>query len=171
MFYTNRAVFLKTFRFSKKNFSNSNRSKNQNPNDKDNSSHFLETANSRELFSSLFSSPLGRLEDVSMFFAKKSILNLGLMTLLCLSFFGSPVHAQTLAVGDFAVVPNNKDGVDGFSFVTLVDLPVTTYFITEQGWKGSTYKWATNTEPHVPFTTNTNYQAGTIFLLTDFGIN
>ena len=89
---------------------------------------------------------------------RKLLLSIFLSIAFCYAY------AQTLSAGDIAVVRMNQSGVDGFSIVTLVPLPSgTSMYITEQGWRGSTYKWVDNTETHVQFTTNQAYAAGTVF--------
>ena len=89
---------------------------------------------------------------------RKLLLSIFLSIAFCYAY------AQTLSAGDIAVVRMNQSGVDGFSIVTLVPLPSgTSMYITEQGWRGSTYKWVDNTETHIQFTTNQAYAAGTVF--------
>lgn len=64
--------------------------------------------------------------------------------------------AQTLAVGDIAIVRMNEDSPsDGFSFVTFVPISSgTILYFTEEGWFGSP-SWNGNSESHLKYTAPT----------------
>ncbi|RYF26361.1 MAG: tandem-95 repeat protein [Flavobacteriales bacterium] len=87
-----------------------------------------------------------------------------LVFLYCFIVFITTASAQSLSPGDIAVVRMNQSGTDGFSIVNLVPLNNgVSFYITEQGWRGSTAKWANNAETHILFTASEYYPAGTIF--------
>ncbi|WP_075342548.1 beta strand repeat-containing protein [Tenacibaculum agarivorans] len=64
-----------------------------------------------------------------------------------------PQVFSQLAAGDIAIIGYNTDSPDGFSFITLTDIPASeVIFFTEQGWSDITNTWVGNTEPHFQYT-------------------
>jgi hypothetical protein len=76
-----------------------------------------------------------------------------LLLLICSIFlFGNQfVQAQNLAAGDIAIIGYRTDNNDGFTFITLKDIPASeVIYFTDQGWTGSA--WYVNSEDHLVWT-------------------
>jgi len=93
-------------------------------------------------------------------------LSLAAILFFGLLSFSNKLKAQiTLAAGDIAFIgyqTNVSPAGDGFSFITLKDMPANTLlYFTERGWGGTT--WVTgSTEPHLLWTVPAFTPAGTI---------
>ena len=81
---------------------------------------------------------------------KKFLLAVALM--LCALGSQNTMYAQTLAAGDIAIVGYHTDADDGFTFITLKDIPAgETIYFTDKGWSGDE-TWYANTEDHIIWT-------------------
>jgi len=81
---------------------------------------------------------------------------------LCTLLTLPKANAQALGAGDIALIGYNTSPLDGFSFITLKDIPASTViYFTEQGWGATT--WVTgSTETHLQWTVPAFTPAGTI---------
>ncbi|OXB00905.1 hypothetical protein B0A72_19260 [Flavobacterium pectinovorum] len=69
--------------------------------------------------------------------------------LLCTFFVHQNAKSQTLAAGDIAFIGYNTSPLDGFSFITLKDIPAgTVIYFTERGWGNGTWVAGSN-ESHL----------------------
>uniref|UniRef100_UPI003A8D8877 SprB repeat-containing protein n=1 Tax=Flavobacterium alkalisoli TaxID=2602769 RepID=UPI003A8D8877 len=91
---------------------------------------------------------------------KQKLLFLALF--LCTSLMWvQKTTAQTLSAGDIAFIGYNTDDPDGFSFITLKEIPAgETIYFSEQGWSGTA--WLPNAETHLQWTTSFSLSSGTI---------
>ena len=96
-----------------------------------------------------------------------------LLLLICSIFlFGNEfVHAQNLAAGDIAIIGYRTDNNDGFTFITLRDIPASeVIYFSDQGWTGSA--WFVNSEDHLVWTApGSGVNIGTIIHIEEFSSN
>ena len=80
------------------------------------------------------------------------------------------IDAQTLGAGDIAFIGYNTDGVDGWSFITLNDIPAgEQIYFTDQGLVNDN-TWISNSEDHMVYTAPAGgVSCGTIITINDTG--
>jgi len=82
--------------------------------------------------------------------------------LLCTFFVHQNAKSQTLAAGDIAFIGYNTSPLDGFSFITLKEIPAgTVLFFTERGWGNGTWV-AGSTETHLQWIVPSVTPIGTV---------
>ncbi len=63
------------------------------------------------------------------------------------------IQAQTLTAGDIAFVGYHTDANDGFTFITLKDIPGgEIIYFTDKGWNATGATWYSNAEDHIVWT-------------------
>ena len=72
-----------------------------------------------------------------------------------------------MAAGDIAFIGYNTNGLDGFAFIALTDLPAgQTLYLTEQGWDGD--EWMSNsTEVHLAYVIPSGITCGKIISVVE----
>ncbi len=88
--------------------------------------------------------------------------------LLCTFFVHQNAKAQTLVPGDIAFVgyQTGSPNGDGFSFITLKEIPAgTAIYFTEKGWGNGV--WANSTETHLLWNVPTLTPVGTIISIVE----
>ena len=95
------------------------------------------------------------------------------LLLICSIFlFGNQfVYAQNLAAGDIAMIGYRTDNNDGFTFITLRDIPASeVIYFTDQGWTG--FAWYVNSEDHLIWTApGTVVNIGTVIHIEESSSN
>ena len=80
-------------------------------------------------------------------------LLLAVVLMLCALGSQNTMYAQTLNAGDIAFVGYHTDANDGFTFITLKDIPAgDVIYFTDKGWKAEDATWYGNTEDHIIWT-------------------
>lgn len=90
-----------------------------------------------------------------------------LILFLCTSLLWvQKTTAQTLSAGDIAFIGYNTDSNDGFSFITLTEIPAgEIIYFSEQGWTGSA--WVNNVETHLRWTATSTMSCGTVVSISE----
>lgn len=96
------------------------------------------------------------------------------LLLICSMFLlgNLTINAQ-LAAGDIAFIGFNEDVDDGFSFITLADIPGSeVIFFAEEGWDDDVSAWVNNTEVHLQWVApGAGTPCGTIISIIETGID
>ncbi|WP_026755756.1 T9SS type A sorting domain-containing protein [Sediminibacter sp. Hel_I_10] len=100
---------------------------------------------------------------------KKFLLAVVLM--LCALGSDRSVYAQTLSAGDIAFIGFHLDDNDGFTFITLKDIPSgEVIYFTDHSWSYSFNTWHNNTaDAHYAWTATSPVSIGTIVTVTETG--
>ena len=94
-----------------------------------------------------------------------------ILPLLAFLIIGIQAQSQTLGAGDIAMIGYRTDSNDGFTFITLKDIPASeVIYFTDQGWSGSA--WYVNSEDHLIWTApGTGVNIGTVIQIEEAGSN
>ena len=94
-----------------------------------------------------------------------------LLVFLYSCIFSQGLSAQSLAAGDIAFIGYDTATLDGFSFITLKDIPAgEIIYFTEEGWGNAV--WASTSEPHIRWTIPTGgVSCGTIISVIETSPN
>ena len=94
-------------------------------------------------------------------------LLLAFILLVILPF--SQIVAQTIRAGDLMFIGYNADGDEGIAFITLIDLPDTTIYFTDNEWNGSAIGSGGNfnnfNEGILSWNSGGNISAGTVIII------